>query len=250
MKVASIILAAGKGKRLNSTHVNKVALPFLGKPLIKYGVQLLQEISTPVVVVIGAFSKSVEDALKGFDVVFVHQKRRLGTGHAVEVGLQALKLHSPAHVLVGYGDHMMFYKKETIRKLIEKHQAENASLSFITTFHDDPDKLAWGRIIRNSTGKIVDSVEQKDATEEQKKVKELNAGFYCFEFDFLKKFIGKIKKSPVSHEYYINNLVKIAVKNGKKVIGCRVPFEEVGIGINQKEEIVRSQNFFLKIHSS
>lgn len=249
--LAGIILAAGRGTRINppagGKNKNKVTLPFLNKPLIIYGVELMLGIADPVIVVVGSFHESVRQVLKGYDVIFAYQKKRLGTAHAVKIGLGALK-NSPSLdlVLVGYGDHSMFYKKETVLDLVQLIKKEKTAISLISTTHKDSNSLAWGRIIRDESGYIVDSVEQKDATYDQKKVNELNAGFYCFDYAFLKESINRVPKSQVSGEYYINSLIRIAVEQGKKVVGLKVPFSGVGIGINRYSELEESQRLYLK----
>lgn len=241
-------MAAGKGTRINSHKINKVALPFLGKPLISYGVNLFKGMVNPLIIVVGAYSESVKKVLKGVKVVYADQKKRLGTGHGVKVGLEVLEKYSPTPeaVLVGYGDHMMFYKKETVKKLINLHAENSAAVSLITVKHNSPDELAWGRIIRDSAGYIIDNIEQRDATAAERKIGEINAGFYCFDYEFLNKNIDKIKKSPKSGEYYVNSLIQIAVKQCRKVIGLKVPFEEVGIGINKSPELQISQKLYLQ----
>lgn len=246
--IAGIILAAGKGTRLKSKGKNKVTLPFLNKPLIIYAVELMLGIADPVVVVVGSFHDSVRNVLKDHKLIFAYQKKRLGTAHATKVGLQALDKISPVptFVLVGYGDHTMFYTKETVLELVELIKREKTAMSIVTTSYDNPNSLAWGRVIRDKNGYIVDSVEQKDATGEQMEVKELNAGFYCFDYLFLKENINKVPKSTVSGEYYINGLIKIAVEQGKKVVGLKVPFSSVGIGINRYEELEESQKLYLE----
>lgn len=247
--IIGIILAAGKGTRMKSKDKNKVTLPFLNKPLIVYSVELMKKIADKVLVVIGAFHESVKEVLKNFKVIYAYQKKRLGTGHAVKKALEKiaeLKLN-PNLILVGYGDHTMFYKEEEIKKLIALHQKEEAVMSIITAEHDNKD-LHWGYILRNEKGEIVDSIEYKDADQlVKKKIKELNAGFYCFNFDFLKRFINKVPKSKASGEYYINSLIKIAVDNGFKVAGLKVPFSSVGIGVNRWSELEESQRLYLQV---
>ncbi|OGK42979.1 hypothetical protein A3A46_01910 [Candidatus Roizmanbacteria bacterium RIFCSPLOWO2_01_FULL_37_13] len=248
MNIAGIILAAGKGTRIKSKDRNKVTLPFLNKPLIIYAVELLSGVANPVVVVVGAFYESVKDALRGHTVVYTHQRKRLGTAHAAKVGLKKMDNYSPTPemVLISYGDHAMFYSKETVLKLIDLHKTEKAVMSIITTSFDSPNSLAWGRIIRKENNYIVDIVEQKDATQQQLKIKELNAGFYCFDFNFLKNNIKKIKKSKVSGEYYLTDLVKIAADQRNKVVGLKVHFSGVGIGINRYDELEESQKIYVQ----
>lgn len=246
--VASIILAAGEGTRINSQDKNKVVFPFLTKPMIIYGVELCEKISDPVVVVVGAYAKSVKETLKDHpNLVFAYQKRQLGTGDATKIGLKVLAKNPPSLVLVGMGDHMMFYKQKTIERLIELHKNKQAKVTFISTRYHSPDQLAWGRVERNKEGQVIDIVEQKDATEKQRKIKELNAGLYCFNYKFLKTEITKIKKSPVTNEYYLTDIILRAVKDGLKVVGMPVRFREVGIGINRAEDLQQSQNLFKRL---
>ncbi|MCX7956248.1 MAG: sugar phosphate nucleotidyltransferase [Patescibacteria group bacterium] len=248
--IIGIILAAGKGTRLKSKKTNKVTLPFLNKPLVLYAVDLMEKITKKTIVVVGAFHQSVKEALKNKKVLYAYQKKRLGTGHAVKVALDkidSLKL-KPNLILVGYGDHTMFYKKQDIEKLINEHIKNKAAMSLITTKSNENEKLHWGYIIRDKNNNVTDSVEYKDASDDiKRKINELNAGFYCFDFKFLKNNIKKIPKSLVSGEYYINSLVNIASKNNLKILGIEVPFSSVGIGVNTKEEFEESQKIYLSL---
>ena len=241
--ISAIILAAGKGTRLNSRKVNKVTLPFLGKPMIAYAVETLMPVASEIIVVVGAFSESVKQALGKYSVVFAHQHKRLGTGHAAKVGLKAIK-SNPSCVLIGYGDHMMFYSKQTVEELIQLHNDKKATVTLVSTLHKDPNSLAWGRIIRNQQGDVQDIIEQKDATESQRNIQEINAGFYCFDYKFLKKYFPKLKKSSVTKEYYLTDMIKMAVALGKKVTALQVPFASVGIGVNRYEELTTSQQYY------
>ena len=245
--ITSIILAAGKGKRMNSKLKNKVVMNFAGKPLIIYAVELMKKVSDNQIVVVGSFAESVKEVLKKYLVNYAYQKKRLGTGHAVKVALNVIKEKnlSPSLILVGYGDHMMFYKEKTIKRFINNHLKNKAAMSLVTVNYNNPDELAWGRIIRDEkTGYVIDSVEQKDADLKQRKIKELNAGFYCFDYQILRKFISKIPKSRASGEYYLNSLVKILADRGYKVLVFPVVFEEIGIGVNKKEELEKSEKLY------
>lgn len=246
--IVGIILAAGKGTRIKSKDRNKVTLPFLNKPLIVYSVELMTAVCDKVVVVIGAFHESVRRVLKNYPVIYAYQKKRLGTAHATKVGLEAIKNTSPLPdlVLVGYGDHTMFYKKETIKRLITSHRKNNPAISLLTFKYPNPDKIRYGRIIRDKSGLVVDIVEQKDATPEQRAIQEVNPGFYCFDYGFLLKNINKIKKSPVSGEYYLTDMIRIAASQGEKVIGIPIKFEEAGLGVNTAEELKESEKIYLQ----
>ncbi len=247
-KITGVILAAGKGTRMNSKIENKVSHLFLGKPIILYGVELFEKICDEVIVVVGAFAQSVKKIVDGKrKIKYTYQKKRLGTGHAVKIALLELKDNPPSFVLVGMGDHMMFYKEETIKKLINKHKEQKCTVSFITTKYHDPNALAGGRVERDKQGNVLDIVEQKDATDKQRKIKELNAALYCFEYSFLKENINKIKKSEVTGEYYLPDLIKIAIQKKLKVYAMVVHFREIGIGINKYEELAESQSLYKKL---
>lgn len=246
MKIASIILAAGKGTRMQATEKNKVALLFHGKPLVAYAVELFAGICDPIIVVVGAYSQSVKISLTGYQVQFVDQIEQLGTGDAVKTGVDFLKKNSsaPNYVMVSYGDHSMFYRKETVKKLIQLHSDSNSPISLLTTVVDNPNELAWGRVVRNSEGFVERIVEQKEATPAETTINEVNPGFYCFDYDFLERAIRLVKPSPVKKEFYLTDIIQIAVSEGKKIAALRVPFEEVGIGINKPEELSVSQKLY------
>ncbi len=248
--IAGIILAAGKGTRIQSTTSNKVTLTFLNKPMIVYGVELLKAVADPVIVVVGAFAESVKDALKGYDVIFASQPDQLGTAHAAEAGLQALKgtIDPDSLILVGYGDHMMFYSVKNANDLVAYHKKQQAVVTIVTTTLDIPE--GYGRVMRNESSNVIGVVEQKDATDEQRKIKEINAGLYCFDYGFIKENIDQIEKSPVTDEYYLPDLIKIANKQGKKVAGFAIAFKNVGIGVNKPEELTESQKIYLKNKNS
>ncbi|PJE63526.1 hypothetical protein COU89_02860 [Candidatus Roizmanbacteria bacterium CG10_big_fil_rev_8_21_14_0_10_45_7] len=250
--VIGIILAAGKGTRINSNGVNKTALSFNGKPMISYALDLYKETVDVTMVVIGAYAETLRHAIAPYKPLVSVQADQLGTGHAVSVAMKDIeKAHvgKPELVLVGYGDHMMFYAPQTIKDMIAYHKKQKATLSLVTVKHD-PNELAWGRVIRNAQGHVVKVVEQKDATEEERKVNELNAGFYVFDFAFLKKYIDTLTKSPVSNEYYITDMIERAVSNGYKVVPFIVPFSEVGIGVNTNEQLSESQKLQTQYRNS
>ncbi len=239
--LAAVILAGGKGKRMNSNGVNKVAIPFHGKPLVRYAAELLIEFASPVVVVTGAYAESVHAALEGYDVTFAHQEEQLGTGHALKIGLEPLRTHSPEHIIVGYGDHMMYYTDESISKLVTGHIVSGAAITIVTTVLQDAG--AYGRVIRNGD-RVVGVVELKDATEEQKKIKEINTGLYCIDYDFVKEHIDLIEPSPVTNEFYLPELITLALNKKMCVSGVELPYKEVGIGINIEDELSESEKLY------
>jgi len=245
--IIGAILAAGKGTRINAQTSNKTTLLFNGKPLIQYAVEVYKGWADRTIVTVGVFKESVIEALKNYQVDFLDQGEPLGTGHAVQVVVEDIKKRglSPTELLVGYGDHMMFYTPEVVRKMIKTHQHRKATVTLITTKYSDPDLLGWGRILRGGlSGHIKKVVEQKDATTEERKVQELNAGFYCFYYHFVLENKNKINKSSVSGEYYINEFIDLAIVQNKTVIALDVDFKYVGIGINTQKHLEDSQKLY------
>ncbi|MDO8610197.1 MAG: sugar phosphate nucleotidyltransferase [bacterium] len=245
-----IILAGGKGTRLKSSTANKVILPFLNKPMILYGVELLEPIVSKLIVVVGAFSESVKNVLHNHNITYANQEEQLGTAHAVKIALNVIQSSDEPidHVIVGYGDHMMFYSIKTANDLIQYHKDQKAVITLVTAILPDPHK--YGRIIRNSFNDVVAIVEEKDANNDELVIKEINAGLYCFDYQFLKENINKIEKSSITNEYYLTDLIKIAVTQHKKVAGLVVLFEKIGIGINTTEELQDSQKIYALSKSS
>jgi len=240
-KIAAIILAAGKGKRMNSKDINKVVVSLGDKQMILHTVDRLKELLIcPIIVVVGFAKESVIKALDG-EVVFAEQSKRLGTAHAVLCGLKKLPQNIQT-VLVLNGDDSAFYTKEIIVKLINTHLDKKASLSFLTIHINNP--FGLGRVIRDNSGKVLGIVEEKDATRSERQIKEINSACYVFSFPFLKKYIKRVKKSPVSGEYYLTRLVDLAIKNNEKVEtikGGKIPWR----GINTIEELKEAERLFL-----
>jgi len=189
--IAAIVLAAGKGRRMNSQNVNKVVLPLRGKPMILHTVALLQSLHlSPIIAVIGFAKQSVIDVLKD-RVIYAEQNDQSGTAHAVASGMKKMP-HTINHVLVLNGDDSALHTAEVIQKLIDRHMYSHAAVSLLTTNIDNFSGI--GRIIRNSEGTITKIVEEKDATDKEKQVKEINVACYMFTIDFLQKYLKEVKK--------------------------------------------------------
>jgi bifunctional UDP-N-acetylglucosamine pyrophosphorylase/glucosamine-1-phosphate N-acetyltransferase len=251
--IYSIILAAGKGTRMNShlTNQNKTSLMFNGKTIIEHGVCLMEQVTDRVFVVVGAYSQSIKDALSSKKVVYIEQPEQLGTGHALQIAVETLTKDYPAptELVVGYGDHLMFYKPETIKQLINKHQQEKAVITLATTITDKAEELRWGRIVRDEAGLVQKIVEHKDASVEEHLIKEVNPGFYCFNYSFVLENKDSLTLSPVTQEYYLTEFIEIATRQKLKVLPFPVPFNEVGIGVNSLFELEESQQLYRQLRS-
>lgn len=238
-----IILAAGKGTRLNCVDTNKTALSVQGKPLVWYGATLFAKTMDLTVVVVGAFAESVTQALRDFPVQFVTQQNPNGTGHAAQVALQKIASLgiTPKQVYIGYGDHLMFYTPAVITSIGETHAKEQAAVTLVSVEYENPDELAWGRVVRNVSGEITAVIEQKDATPDERKITEENAGFYCCEYSFLTRVIDKLEPSPATGELYLTDIVKLALELDECVVAHQVPFSQVGTGVNTPEQLERTE---------
>lgn len=252
VEVLGVVLAGGKGSRMNSHEQNKTTLDFNGQPILSYGLKLLATTTDQILVVKGAFGESVVKVVKKFapKAWLVTQRYRLGTGHAVVVANRFLKRQQvqPRYVVIGYGDHMMFYHAQTVTKMIDLAKQKKAAIVMIEASVDNP--FGLGRVIKNKTGGVERIVEEKVATAEEKKIKDINAGLYCFEYQFLDQYLGKLKRNPVSNEYYLTDLIEMAIEAKREVWPLAVPFSEVGIGINTKAEMIESEKLFVKQKSS
>lgn len=242
--IAAIILAAGKGKRINSRTVNKVTLPLGGRPMVLYTLDILDRLEVRSVIVVVGFAKnSVMDLFPKYRVKFCEQKKRLGTAHAVACAMKKIP-NKIKNVLVLHGDDSALYKTETIRGLIQKHKESDAAFTFLTIEMEDPKGL--GRVIRGKEGKVLAIVEEKDATDDILKIKEVNPACYIFETNFLRKYLPKIKKNPITGEYYLTSLIDMAIKNNEHMETL-----QAGLfawrGVNTKEELEEAENIFFKI---
>jgi len=227
-------LAAGKGTRINAKKKNKVLLPIAGRPMLSYATELLRSLKIqPLIVVVGFKSRGIIDFL-GPDFIFVKQGKLLGTGHAVKQSLPFVPADKK-QVLVLYADHSAFYQPKMIKNLIRRHCRRQSVLTFITVDRLDP--TGYGRILRNKQGKLIGIREEKNTTAKQKKIKEINAGTYCFDRIFLDQYIAKIKKNPVSKEYYLTDLVEIALADNLRAETYKIKDKRVSLGVNTRREL-------------
>ncbi len=234
MAVDVIILAAGKGTRMVS-DLPKPLHSLLGKPMIEYVVKAASPVADhPPVVIVGHGSQEIQEEL-GDRLRYAEQVDLLGTGHAVQQAESQIKGKSDL-VLVLYGD-MPLVRTETLKGLIEAQKANQGPLTILTVVAEDP--RGFGRISRTQEGAIQAIVEEADATAEQLKIKELNAGMYCFQADWLWKSLPKIPLSSKG-EYYLTDLVSIAVEEGKSVSSYQVADPQELLGINTRVHLAEA----------
>ncbi|MFA5109203.1 MAG: sugar phosphate nucleotidyltransferase [Patescibacteria group bacterium] len=233
-----IILAAGKGTRMNS-ELPKTLVPLKNRPMIKY---LLDSVTAtgidpgPLIVVSPDNKEIISRELTDYSVGYAVQDRPLGTGQAVSC-VEDFLSEEIKNVLVLYGDHP-FFRSESIRKFI---LTKPESLAMMTVKLPDFDDWRrnfyhWGRIIRDEKGQIIKITEFKDASEEERAITEVNPAVMCFNRDWLFKNLKRIKNDNKSQEYYLTDLVKIAFEEGF-VIGSVAVGPQEAMGINSPEEL-------------
>ena len=212
MKVTAVLLAAGQGTRMKS-DLPKVLHPLCGKPMIWHVLQALKSAATEkAVVVVGHGADQVKEYL-GDSAECVLQEPQLGTGHAV-MQAEALLRDKTDYVIVTYAD-MPLLRREAFNQLLETQQHNPGPLTLMTVIADDP--RGFGRIVRKPDGTVEAIVEEYVATDEQQKIKELNVGAYCFKSKWLWDALHRIQKNPRKGEYYLTDIVEIAVKDNLPV---------------------------------
>ena len=225
-----IILAAGQGKRMKSS-LPKVLQPLAGRPLLKHVIDTAQTLKPAEVhVVYGHGGERVREALNTERVSWVEQAEQLGTGHAV---MQALpQLRDDRLVLVLYGD-VPLIRRDTLDELIGL--AGSSSVGLLTMQLDDA--TGYGRIVRDARGQVRKIVEQKDATKAQLKIREGNTGVVAVPAKLLKKWLGKLKNNNAQGEYYLTDIIAMAVKDKVKVRPLIAPTIAEVLGVNDKTQL-------------
>ncbi len=230
----AIVLAAGKGKRLQSESFNlpKVLRQVKGKSLLDYSLGNVSFIpQEDTVIVVGYKREMVQEQVSGA-YKFAVQEEQLGTGHAVASAESYFDGYT-GDVLILYGD-MPMLRSETYQALINTHLETGADCTLLTAESDSG--LAYGRIIRED-GKVVNIVEQKDCTPEQFNIRELNVGVYVFKSDLLFKNLKNLKNDNAQGEYYLTDVPKLLIEQGKKVEAYKIGDTCEIYGVNTMEDL-------------
>ncbi len=227
-----IILAAGKGTRMKSERA-KVLHEVLFEPMLRHVIAALQGLAAdPIVVVTGHQSRAVQAAVADCGVRFAQQEEQLGTGHAVLCAREAVA--GVDHVLILCGDTPLL-RPGTLEAMTAGHACSGARLTLMTT--ELPDPTNYGRIIRSATGDIEAIVEEKDASDQERRVTEVNAGIYCVETAFLFDALEQVGTDNSQGEVYLTDIVALARQAGiEPAAYCCVDHEEV-IGVNSRVEL-------------
>ncbi len=239
-RLAVIILAAGIGKRLRSKKA-KVLHTLAGEPMIRYVVRKAISLAPlKIVVIIGNQAEEVRACIsESPKISFVKQNALLGTAHAVQQAEKSLRGFNGT-VLILSGD-VPLVKEESLRFLLRDHSERGNDLTFITTVITDPS--GYGRVLRDAYSKIIRVIEERDATEEERKIREINTGIYAAEKEFLFRAVKGVKRENVQSEYYITDVIEIAVRGGKRVgaVSAENPVEVMGI--NTRKELADAERY-------
>ncbi|HLO14278.1 MAG TPA: bifunctional UDP-N-acetylglucosamine diphosphorylase/glucosamine-1-phosphate N-acetyltransferase GlmU [Anaerolineales bacterium] len=208
MKITAVLLAAGQGTRMKS-DLPKVLHPLCGKPMIWHVLEALKSATTEKPVVIVGYGAEEVKKYVGDSAECVLQEPQLGTGHAAMQAESLLKGKTD-YVIVTYAD-MPLLSGETFKRLVETQRLSPGPFSLLTVIADDP--RGFGRIVRKGDETVEAIVEEYVATPEQREIKELNVGAYCFKADWLWDALHRIKRNPRKGEYYLTDVVELAVKD-------------------------------------
>ena len=231
--IGVVLMGGGLGKRLKS-DIPKALQQIAERPMIALSLENLRRARLgEIVVVVGYKKEEVMKRVRG-GVKFAVQKRMLGTADAAALGLKMISKGIKKVVVVN-ADDSAFYRSGTIRDVIATHEKERAVLTFVSLTKENPTGL--GRVVRDETGNLAGIKEEKDATNAERRVKEVNDGLYVFDKDWLEKSLPKVTKSPVSGEYYLVSLVSIALRGKNKVVVYPLKDANEWFGINTREEL-------------
>lgn len=231
-EVIALVLAAGKGTRMKSDK-SKLVHKIYGKELVKRVVETAKKSGVNDVIAVVGYKKEQVQQVLGDSVKYAYQDEMLGTGHAV---LQAEEYLKDKHgkVVVLNGD-VPILRPETVKKFIEKSINNKEYATILTAIYNNP--MGYGRVVRDIGGNVKAIVEEKDATEDERNIQEINAGIYCFDIQELLKALKELKPNNVQNEYYITDIIKIMNDKGLKTGAVIVEDNTEILGVNDKIQL-------------
>jgi bifunctional UDP-N-acetylglucosamine pyrophosphorylase/glucosamine-1-phosphate N-acetyltransferase len=231
-----VIMAAGVGKRMKWDGPKALA-PLCGRPMLSYVLETARALSPArIVIVAGHKREMIMSAFAAPDVAFAIQEPQMGTAHAVSCAREALTGFS-GDVAVLSAD-VPLIKPSTLRGMIDKKEKFGAAIAVLTIVLEQPG--SYGRMVRDGE-RIVATVEARDATAEQLKIREINSGVYVFDSEFLFRALDEVKNDNAQGEYYLTDLIAMAVNEGRMVVGVAADDEMEALGANTLEDLERLQ---------
>ncbi len=239
MEIFGIIMAAGKGTRMKSldTTKSKVAFDLLGVPLVGHVINALKPLNLQrTITIVGHGGETTAKVVEGRSEV-VWQREQKGTGHAV-MQVAPLLEGKPGTTLIVSGDTPLITSK-SLDQLVKTHVSGGFDLTILTSIVPNP--FGYGRMIRNSKGQVTAIVEEINATEEEKKIQEINTGFYVFNNNLLFKYLKELPPNPKNGEYNITFLIKMFMDKGFKIGASTVDTFEETLGINDRAQLAEAR---------
>ena len=229
-----VILAAGKGTRMNS-DLPKVLHKLQSKPLIDYVIDESELLNPKEIILVVGFKKEsvIKHTQSRINLNYATQIEQLGTGHAVLQTNELLK-NRKGHILILYGD-VPNIKASTLQPIVSDHISNNRDLTLITAEIDDP--TGYGRIIRDKNGNLLKIVEEKDCSDDEKKIKEWNPGIYIFKIPEVFKILNNIKTNNASKEYYLTDAIGLAQQSNMQIKAIKIENSDEVIGVNTADQL-------------
>ncbi|RXT09002.1 bifunctional UDP-N-acetylglucosamine diphosphorylase/glucosamine-1-phosphate N-acetyltransferase GlmU [Ammoniphilus sp. CFH 90114] len=232
----AVVLAAGQGTRMKS-KLYKVLHPVCGKPMVQHIVDRLQALAIDeIVVIVGHGADKVKQQL-GSNIHYAFQEKQLGTAHAVMMSEGLLK-DKQGTTLVVTGDTPLI-KKETLQQLMSHHAATQAAATVLTTVLADA--TGYGRIVRGEQGHVERIVEHKDTNEDERQIKEISTGIFCFNNELLFKALSQVNNDNVQGEYYLPDVIGILKKQGETISAFLTEDAEDGMGVNDRVQLSQAE---------
>ena len=229
-----IILAAGKGTRMNS-DLPKVLHKLNGKALLDFVLDESELLNPKETIVVVGFKKEqvISHTKHRANLKYATQMEQLGTGHAVLQTGDLLK-NKEGHILILYGD-VPNIKESTLRPIIDDHLINNRDLTLITAEIDDP--TGYGRIIRDKNDNLLKIVEEKDCTDDERKIKEWNPGIYIFKIPEVFEILNNIKTNNASKEYYLTDAIGLAQQSKMEIKAIKIANSNEVVGVNTADQL-------------
>ena len=234
----AVILAGGQGKRMKA-DMPKPLFRVLGEPMLRWVITACESADISDICVVKGFKGEMIDEYLGKKYTTVLQAERLGTGHAVQQAIPFLENDKSGNTLVLCGD-APFIDEATIKNALAAHEEQGNAVTVITAELENP--FGYGRIIRSAKG-ISGIVEQKDATDEQKAVKEVNSGAYWFRTADLVELLGKLTNNNAQNEYYLTDTVSIAISEGKNAGAFKSANADIIKGANDRKDLLELNTY-------
>lgn len=235
-KIASVVLAAGKGTRMKS-DTPKVLFPVAGKPMLQHIVNILMGAGIEdIFAVVGYGAEKVKATVHG-PITWVEQREQLGTGHALSQAGNMLRGYT-GHVLVLAGDTPLL-TVATLQELVAEHTTGKNAATVLSARVPQP--TGYGRIVRGSNGSVIAIAEEKDADSSQKKINEINSGTYCFNWSKVEPLLDRLSANNAQGEYYLTDIFSLLVLNGEKTGAYSVSDYREIMGTNDRVQLAQAE---------